>query len=339
LKTATKMFCRCPASGFDAPANTHICPVCTGQPGTLPTPNRKAIESLAHRFHAWCWKRHKTFAFSLSTNGTLLTRETVKRLLPYGLKHAQISVDGLPEVHDKRRPFKGSGKPTYEIVMKNLQDVVDLLRVSIAGTYSPETRTQIPAFLDHLVASGLAGKIDTVQFDMESPFLSDGGAKCSRSSSCSLSSEANLASALWLRYELLARGIGLEKTVLHPSACALGLQNGRCIIAPDGAIYKCSPLLGQPQYAMGHVDQEELGDRHADAMTRELWRECLEQTDCPFVYFCGNGCGCRFRALLQTGDLWSLACERRYFEKAVPEFMKLEHERLQLAEARQAGEA
>jgi aspartyl-tRNA(Asn)/glutamyl-tRNA(Gln) amidotransferase subunit B len=43
LKTRTKMFCRC-ESGFGAAPNTHTCPVCLGHPGSLPVPNRRAIE-------------------------------------------------------------------------------------------------------------------------------------------------------------------------------------------------------------------------------------------------------------------------------------------------------
>jgi len=44
LKTRSKMFCTCDNRGEDAPPNTTICPICTGQPGTLPVPNRQAIE-------------------------------------------------------------------------------------------------------------------------------------------------------------------------------------------------------------------------------------------------------------------------------------------------------
>ena len=43
LKTRTKMFCRCPVAYFEPP-NTQTCPVCLAMPGSLPVPNRKAVE-------------------------------------------------------------------------------------------------------------------------------------------------------------------------------------------------------------------------------------------------------------------------------------------------------
>jgi len=44
LLTKSKMFCRCSADYASAPPNTHVCPVCLGMPGVLPTINRQAIE-------------------------------------------------------------------------------------------------------------------------------------------------------------------------------------------------------------------------------------------------------------------------------------------------------
>lgn len=46
LKTHTKMFCSSRNSGEDALPNTHICPICMGHPGTLPTINKKAVEAV-----------------------------------------------------------------------------------------------------------------------------------------------------------------------------------------------------------------------------------------------------------------------------------------------------
>lgn len=44
LQTASKMFCSCAADHFQVPANEHICPVCTAQPGALPVINERAME-------------------------------------------------------------------------------------------------------------------------------------------------------------------------------------------------------------------------------------------------------------------------------------------------------
>lgn len=45
LATQSKMFCGCKNGlGMEIEPNKNICPVCTGQPGTLPVPNRQAID-------------------------------------------------------------------------------------------------------------------------------------------------------------------------------------------------------------------------------------------------------------------------------------------------------
>ena len=46
LGTATKMFCACPAT-FGAEPNTQTCPVCLGEPGSLPVANGRAVEYAA----------------------------------------------------------------------------------------------------------------------------------------------------------------------------------------------------------------------------------------------------------------------------------------------------
>jgi aspartyl-tRNA(Asn)/glutamyl-tRNA(Gln) amidotransferase subunit B len=43
LKTASKLFCRCPNAQSERP-NVNVCPICLGLPGVLPVLNRKAVE-------------------------------------------------------------------------------------------------------------------------------------------------------------------------------------------------------------------------------------------------------------------------------------------------------
>ena len=44
LQTASKMFCGCDADYWEAPPNSHVCPVCLGMPGVLPVINAHAVE-------------------------------------------------------------------------------------------------------------------------------------------------------------------------------------------------------------------------------------------------------------------------------------------------------
>jgi len=46
LKTKTKMFCACKNDSDERHPNVNICPICTGQPGTLPVIDRSAVDAV-----------------------------------------------------------------------------------------------------------------------------------------------------------------------------------------------------------------------------------------------------------------------------------------------------
>jgi aspartyl-tRNA(Asn)/glutamyl-tRNA(Gln) amidotransferase subunit B len=63
LLTETKMFCRCP-NRFGAAPNTLVCPVCLGYPGTLPVPNRRAVDLAVKLALALGCEVHPTSVFA-----------------------------------------------------------------------------------------------------------------------------------------------------------------------------------------------------------------------------------------------------------------------------------
>jgi len=118
LKTRTKMFCRCELEYF-APENSRTCPVCLAHPGTLPVPNRRAIEmtillgnaldcrvvehAIFHRKHYFYPDLPKGYQISqydepLCVDGKLAL-PTAEGDLEVGIVRAHLEEDAAKNVH------------------------------------------------------------------------------------------------------------------------------------------------------------------------------------------------------------------------------------------------
>lgn len=61
------------------------------------------------------------YRWGMTSNGTLITKEVAHRLAECGMKTVSISIDGLPETHDRLRGFPGG----YELAMRGIQTLID----------------------------------------------------------------------------------------------------------------------------------------------------------------------------------------------------------------------
>jgi aspartyl-tRNA(Asn)/glutamyl-tRNA(Gln) amidotransferase subunit B len=144
LKTASKMFCGCSTDYDGAAPNSHVCPVCLGLPGTLPTINRRAVEHVlatgiaigATTPAATRWDRKNYFypdlpkGYQISqydlplASAGRLTFETSEGPVTIGITRAHLEEDTAKLIHataqDGRRvslvDFNRSGAPLMEIV-------------------------------------------------------------------------------------------------------------------------------------------------------------------------------------------------------------------------------
>lgn len=85
LRTATKLFCACPADVEGGEPNENVCPVCLGLPGTLPVVNERALDLAV------------TFALALGAEVAPAARFDRKHYFyPDSPKNYQISQHALP---------------------------------------------------------------------------------------------------------------------------------------------------------------------------------------------------------------------------------------------------
>lgn len=108
------------------------------------------IESASRRFY-FCKGRGIDYGFTITTNGTLVSRSVITKLKAIGLRAVRVSVAGPADVHDCLRPSVGGGK-TYETIMKNLKKISGSIPIRIECQYDAGTHDfeQIPEMLDDM---------------------------------------------------------------------------------------------------------------------------------------------------------------------------------------------
>jgi len=87
--------------------------------GGEPLLGYEAIEDLAPFFQEVARDNDVHYGSGITTNGYLLTRDRVRAMLQWGILAYQITVDGLPDEHNVKRPLK-DGRPTFHTIMDNL---------------------------------------------------------------------------------------------------------------------------------------------------------------------------------------------------------------------------
>jgi aspartyl-tRNA(Asn)/glutamyl-tRNA(Gln) amidotransferase subunit B len=123
LKTATKLFCDCPVE-FGADPNSHICPVCTGQPGALPVLNKKAVE--------YCIRAGLAMNCSINKRTRFARKNYFYPDLPKGY---QISQYELPFCEDGYLEIANNNDHPYAVGIKRIhleEDAGKLLHSSEA---------------------------------------------------------------------------------------------------------------------------------------------------------------------------------------------------------------
>ena len=157
LSTGTKLFCNC-STNSDAPPNTHICPVCTGQPGTLPVLNKKAVEGCIkaglaldctvsrqarfarkNYFYPDLPKGYQISQYErpLCENGYLAIRGNDSRSHAVGIKRIHLEEDAGKLVHSS----SSYGSSDYSLVDYN-RSGVPLLEIVADHTRNPLGSTE-----------------------------------------------------------------------------------------------------------------------------------------------------------------------------------------------------
>lgn len=245
----------------------------------------------------YCEEKQLPVRFQIQTNGSLLTRDTVRWLYRHGVA-VGVSLDGRPSVNDRLR-WSADGSSAAAAAGRG---------ISLLGSEGIGTGVTCVVTDDNAASlEGIAdmayfyGNVRQVGFDI---LRHQGRGVRLRAPSGRAMEEA--LERTWIRARLMASAGGrrfrfaqmdrvrlLAEGKMHEFSHCYAMKGEAAFVDPSGGIYACSSLMGDPLFCLGHVSSGRDPDRtekagHLIAEAMEACRRCAD------FHLCGGGCFSRW---------------------------------------------
>lgn len=239
----------------------------------------------------YCTEKNIVFSCSVVTNGTLLTNSVIETLLKYNCTMVQVTLDGMRETHDARRPYKG-GRSSFDDVIAAIERLSEypMINTVVRINIDKKNLLETDSLIKYIGKDGL----NLTKCSLDFGIVRGTTKSCSAySGNCIADSEiGETVAQLWN----IAENNGF-KIYSRPSLrwmyCGLYGDN-QFTITPDCGIYKCWEHAGLDAHKMGEIglNGEFQNIRYAffDWMSKNPLEDS-ECNSCVYLPACGGGCG------------------------------------------------
>lgn len=227
------------------------------------------------------------YSAKIVSNGYLLTPDKAEKLAAMKVRNIQITFDGPEDIHNSRRFLLG-GQPTYRTMMDNLKYLLEVnkeITVDIRSNIDRRNMADYNRFYNEFKA-----EIDNSRVTMYPGFVSD-----LLSSEC-VSPELNISQGGYKAQFVLDifKEYGIEIKSFLPKyrrhSCVAS-KYFAFVIGPEGEIYKCWRMVGNPKETLGNVKDGRIDmvkySKYLVGADFTFDPKCL---NCEFIALCGGGC-------------------------------------------------
>lgn len=256
--------------------------------GGEPLVGLSALLRLSDEFLARTAAAGTEYTAAIITNGYLLTAAVAGELRDRGVRSAQVTLDGPPETHDRRRPL-ANGRATFATILSNLVAVADILPVSIRVNLDDGNVGEYERLLQILASAGLAGRVDVRPAQVVAPKANPRSPSATYQGSCR--STAHFA-AVERRFFAVAAALGFGTPGLpRPvGAPCTAVRDNELVVGSRGELYKCTETVGDPAEVVGNLlSWPRAGDRRLRWLTYDPFADDECRT-CPALPVCMGGC-------------------------------------------------
>ena len=261
--------------------------------GGEPLSNRPALFAATELAVELAAAKNVSVGFSITTNGTLVTPDDGAFFERHGFA-VTVSIDGIGEMHDTLRPFKG-GRGSFERIVERIRPLLGMqqrMQISARVTVTPRN-LRLKATLDGLINLGF----HSVGF---SPMLSSptGRQEMSRADlsemlgqmiDCGRAFEEQVIAGRRYPFSNMSSAMQeIHKGTHRPYPCGAG---GPYLgVSAEGDFFACHRFVGDETGAMGNVANGVDADRQRDWLHRRHVHFQEPCKSCWARYLCGGGC-------------------------------------------------
>lgn len=232
-------------------------------------------------------KFNNYFEASMVTNGYLLSKDIVEKLEKLHIKTIQITIDGPPEIHNKRRRLPNGGDTFFKI-LENIQNAIKInnkLNISIRINVDKNNINESYEILEYFEKYNLKDKVAFYTAPV------DNINNTYTNSSCFTNKEYAKEQISFLRYALDKGFICINLPLANPSICG-AVSSNNFVIGPKGELYKCWDDIGYESEELGNI-----GDNGYELLENNNYRKWInyspfdsECEECIFLPSCMGGC-------------------------------------------------
>ncbi len=256
--------------------------------GGEPLVGKRALLCLSDRFIQMCKEANAQYSAHITTNGYLLDEKTCADLRDRGVSHAQISLDGPPQVHDRMRPL-ANGRGTFHQIVGNLHHAVKCFEISVRINADRNNIAFAEELLQALAAEGLSGRLQVYLGQLVA--IDDGSGAPSVRYGGSCLSNSQFAQAQ-IEFTRMATRYGFSHaSVPDPTgAPCTAVRVNEFVIGSEGELYKCYSSVGNHHEIIGNVRQYHDVNSRAHKWLKYSPFQNEECRQCIALPVCMGGC-------------------------------------------------
>lgn len=291
------------------------------------TLNMQGVENLSRFFMDLCAELGISYGSYMITNGTTLNEKVITRLEACGLKRLQITVDGIKEHHDAKRPYlmdmapeemnaaqieqrkkvdKGFGsllvlgqEPPRRVKRSSFDDIMANVRllhargfgVSLRVNVDHENKDGVRTFLKQIEADGLLERSPTngiIRVYTHPVF--DGCAGCPTNGMTKAEHALfDIEVGSWTRDK---SPDAFRKSMVFSGDTCTANKDFQFVINPDGGLSKCWHDATDPTKTFGNVKDLSIAERGSSGLDKFQFSplDDPECRDCEVLPLCMGGC-------------------------------------------------